>query len=90
MRKMLSDKCCPKCSGNVFIDQEDSAWYGWCLQCGYRAYLGYGDLVVLETSFNPVANPKTIFEDSINLGFDLDQDSDESDFEITDTQIYLN
>ncbi len=90
MRKMLSDKCCPKCSGNIFIDQEDGAWYGWCLQCGYRSYLDYGDLVMPEASFNPVVNPKTIFEDSISLEFDLDHDSDESDFEITDTNIYLN
>jgi len=43
MRRGFTKKRCPKCNGNVFVDQENHidseggyrGWYEWCLQCGY-------------------------------------------------------
>ena len=32
-------KACPRCGGDVFIDQDLSGWYEHCLQCGYRSDL---------------------------------------------------
>jgi len=28
-------KACPKCRGDIFVDQDMSGWYEQCLQCGY-------------------------------------------------------
>ena len=47
MRRGFTNRRCPKCNGNVFVDQDCSidteegsrGWYEWCLQCGYRRYL---------------------------------------------------
>jgi len=47
---MITDsslKRCPKCNGNIFFERDDSvrseehpsAWYGWCLQCGFTLYM---------------------------------------------------
>ena len=32
---MWSLKSCPKCGGDVFIDDDMNGWYEQCLQCGY-------------------------------------------------------
>lgn len=47
MRRGFTNKRCPKCNGNVFVDQEHlidteggyRGWYEWCLQCGHTRYL---------------------------------------------------
>ena len=44
MRRGFTSRRCPKCNGNVFIDQDSlvgfeedyKGWYEWCLQCGFR------------------------------------------------------
>jgi len=44
MRRGFTNRHCPKCSGNIFLDQDDYfdpkesyyGWYEWCLQCGFR------------------------------------------------------
>lgn len=28
-------KACPRCKGDIFIDQETDGWYEHCLLCGY-------------------------------------------------------
>ena len=28
-------KGCPRCKGDIFIDQETDGWYEHCLLCGY-------------------------------------------------------
>lgn len=30
---------CPKCGGNVYLDNDDEGWYEQCLQCGLISYL---------------------------------------------------
>ncbi len=32
---MLKFKSCPKCKGDVLLDQDYYGWYEQCLQCGY-------------------------------------------------------
>ena len=47
MRRGFTNRRCPKCSGNVFVDEDDQVnpeegyrgLYEWCMQCGYRHYL---------------------------------------------------
>ncbi len=47
MRRGFTNRHCPKCNGNVFVDQDCNinteeghrGWYEWCLQCGYTRYL---------------------------------------------------
>ncbi len=36
---MLRLKSCPRCRGDVVIDQDFDGWYEQCLQCGYQRYL---------------------------------------------------
>ena len=40
---MLRFKSCPRCKGDVILDQDQYGWYEYCLQCGY-----IGDLVHIE------------------------------------------
>lgn len=28
-------KACPKCGGDIFVDEDMTGWYEQCLQCGY-------------------------------------------------------
>ena len=28
-------RSCPKCGGDIFVDQDMNGWYEQCLQCGY-------------------------------------------------------
>ena len=32
-------KMCPRCRGDIFLDQERGKWYEQCLQCGYEREL---------------------------------------------------
>jgi len=44
MRRGFTNKRCPKCNGNLFIEEgiypelgaDCHRWYEWCLQCGYQ------------------------------------------------------
>ena len=55
MRRGFTNRHCPKCNGNIFLDQDDYfdpkesyyGWYEWCLQCGFRHDLN-PDSVLLE------------------------------------------
>ena len=29
-------KCCPRCQGDVFLDNDMDSWYEKCLQCSYE------------------------------------------------------
>ena len=33
--RVLMNKRCPKCSGNIFLEDDSFGCYGYCLQCGY-------------------------------------------------------
>ncbi len=35
MRKVLMKKRCPKCGGNIYLEEDSFGCYGHCLQCGY-------------------------------------------------------
>lgn len=47
MRRGFTSKRCPKCNGNLFIEEsiypelgrDCHSWYEWCLQCGYQRNL---------------------------------------------------
>ncbi len=47
MRKGFTNRRCPKCGGNIFVERDNDTgiaedyhgWYEWCLQCGFRRYL---------------------------------------------------
>jgi len=53
MRRGFTNRRCPKCNGNVFIDQDSlvgfeedyKGWYEWCLQCGFRRDLKPADIL---------------------------------------------
>jgi hypothetical protein len=32
-------KSCPKCKGDILVDQDYNRWFELCLQCGYRREL---------------------------------------------------
>ena len=32
-------KSCPRCGGDVFVDQDQDGWYEQCLQCSYSTDL---------------------------------------------------
>ncbi len=44
MRRGFTSRRCPKCNGNLFIEEniypelggDCHSWYEWCLQCGYQ------------------------------------------------------
>ena len=33
--KVYKNKHCPKCGGNIFLEQDSTGWSEHCLQCGY-------------------------------------------------------
>ena len=35
MRSSFLKKYCPKCGGNIYLDEDYYGWYEQCLQCGY-------------------------------------------------------
>ena len=45
---------CPKCGGNLFLDNDDMGWYEQCLQCSFIRYLDVvyenGSKVVCKTA----------------------------------------
>ena len=42
-------KRCPKCRGNVYLDEDQHGWFEHCLQCGYTSDLqGVLDLKARE------------------------------------------
>ena len=67
MRKGFTNRRCPKCNGNVFVEEDniwpegdDNSWYEWCLQCGYTRYLKratvlMGEFKVISAMKEPVA-----------------------------------
>jgi len=40
-KRGFTDKRCPKCGGNVYIDLDLHDWFEKCLQCGHTLYLPY-------------------------------------------------
>lgn len=32
---MITEKHCPKCGGNIYLDRDSYGWYEECLQCSY-------------------------------------------------------
>ena len=39
MRGGFTQKRCPKCGGNIFLDRDLYGWYEQCLQCSYTSDL---------------------------------------------------
>ena len=37
---MFGFKLCPRCQGDMFLDNDPDGWFLMCLQCGHRTYLG--------------------------------------------------
>ena len=44
-------KSCPRCSGDIFIEQEKNGWDEACLACGYRKFVS--KKVFEQISINP-------------------------------------
>ncbi|MBN1161273.1 MAG: hypothetical protein JXA17_04945 [Dehalococcoidales bacterium] len=40
MRKIIAAVRCPKCGGNLYLDNDYIGWYEQCLQCAYMKDLG--------------------------------------------------
>ena len=38
-KRGFTNKRCPKCGGNVYIDLDLHNWFEKCLQCGHISYL---------------------------------------------------
>ncbi len=36
---MLKAKSCPRCRGDIYIDEDTYGWYEECIQCGYLRFL---------------------------------------------------
>ncbi len=36
MGKIKTGGRCPKCHGNLYLDNDYNGWYEQCLQCGYQ------------------------------------------------------
>ena len=61
MRRGFTNRRCPKCNGNVFVDQDCNidagegynGWYEWCLQCGYTVYLELVTILMEELKMVP-------------------------------------
>lgn len=49
MGKSSRNRRCPKCGGNLYMDQDYHGWYEQCLQCSYMK-----DLVVVYEKKKPV------------------------------------
>jgi len=67
MTRGFTNKHCPKCNGNIFIDQDCRiseegyhGWYEWCLQCGYRRYLNPVTILLDELEIIPVMKEPVI------------------------------
>lgn len=47
-------KRCPKCGGNVYLDEDQHGWFEHCLQCGYtcdlQGVLNVAEREALKTS----------------------------------------
>ena len=39
MRTGFTRKRCPRCGGNIFLDNDSDGWYEQCLQCARTWYL---------------------------------------------------
>jgi ssDNA-binding Zn-finger/Zn-ribbon topoisomerase 1 len=37
--RLRTDARCPKCGGNLFINNDYHGWYEQCLQCSHTTYL---------------------------------------------------
>ncbi|MFC1977802.1 hypothetical protein ACFLWS_06040 [Chloroflexota bacterium] len=68
MRRDFTNRRCPKCNGNVFIDQDSlvcseegyGGWYEWCLQCGFRRYLQPATVLMEEFRVIPAMKEPAI------------------------------
>ena len=39
MHSSPATRRCPRCGGNLFVDQDDRGWYLECIQCSYTREL---------------------------------------------------
>lgn len=61
MRRGFTKKRCPKCDGNIFIEDGSYAalegdyhsGYEWCLQCGYQRNLQTSTVLMEESKTVP-------------------------------------
>jgi len=68
MRRGFTNRNCPKCNGNLFIDQDVNVsteedyhgWYEWCLQCGYTRYLKSATVLMEEFEVIPAMKESAI------------------------------
>ena len=68
MRRGFTNRRCPKCKGNLFIDQDGyvgseedyNGWYEWCLQCGYTRYLKPATILTEEFEAIPAMKESAI------------------------------
>ena len=58
---MLRLKSCPRCKGDLRIDQDHYGWYEECIQCGYICDL---PRVVTTQEQNPEKTEKPQFGDT--------------------------
>ena len=68
MRRGFTNRRCPKCNGNLFVDHDSYAgseedyrsWYEWCLQCGYTRYLKPASVSAEDFEVIPVIKESAI------------------------------
>ena len=52
-------KRCPRCRGNVYLDEDEHGWFEHCLQCGYTCDLqGVLDLAEREALKMQLVSPE--------------------------------
>lgn len=52
-------KRCPKCHGNVYLDEDEHGWFEHCLQCGYTCDLqGVLDFTERQALKNRIVLPE--------------------------------
>jgi len=68
MRRGFTNRRCPKCNGNIFIDQGGytgseegcNEWYECCLQCGYTHYLEHVAVAVKKLGAIPAVKEPAV------------------------------
>ena len=60
---VLRERGCPKCKGDVWLDQDEYGWYEQCLMCGYLCsldglkYVCDAETLIVTQQYNPKLYP---------------------------------
>ena len=59
MMDIMWQRACPRCSGNLFIEDIVAEWCVVCLQCGYRKYINREKWHEANSTTSVQPQPKT-------------------------------